>query len=149
MATTVGNENTIQELVENLILLERDAIAAYEATIERLSDKGLSSQVQTFRQDHLQHLEVLKEIASETGTNAPVEGDMKQMLTTGKVAMADLMGDGFILKAMKTNEDDTVTAYKRASSHQDAIPKSKEFFHKALEDEQRHREWFQKTSQSL
>ena len=46
---------------------------------------------------------------------APSEGDSKQMLTTGKVALASLMGDGAILAAMKTNEDDTVTAYERAS----------------------------------
>lgn len=149
MVTTTGNESTIQELVENLILLERDAIAAYESTIERLSDPALSEQVAEFLRDHIQHLEVLKEIASETGAPMPAEGDLKQMLTTGKVAMADLFGDGALLKAMKTNEDDTVTAYERASSHQDAIPKSKAFFEKALEDERRHRDWMQKTAEAL
>lgn len=149
MVTTTGNESTIQKLVENLILLERDAIAAYESTIERLSDRALSEQVAEFLRDHIQHLEVLKEIASETGARMPAEGDMKQMLTTGKVAMADLFGDGALLKAMKTNEDDTVTAYERASSHQDAIPKSKAFFEKALDDERRHRDWMQKTAEAL
>lgn len=149
MATTVGTESTIQDLVKNLIYLERDAIAAYESTIERLSDSALASQVEEFRQDHLQHLDVLQEIAAESGGEAPAEGDMKQMLTTGKIAMADLLGDGAILKAMKTNEDDTVTAYERASSHQDALPKSKAFFEKALADELRHREWMQRTSEAL
>ncbi len=59
------------------------------------------------------------------------------------------MGDAAILKAMKTNEDDTVTAYERASAHEDAIPKSKAFFEKALADERRHREWMERTAQSL
>ncbi|MDO5759135.1 MAG: ferritin-like domain-containing protein [Rhodobacterales bacterium] len=149
MATTVGTESTIQDLVENLILLEHDAIAAYESAIERLSDTALSAQVADFRQDHLQHLDVLQEIAAETGAEAPAEGDMKQMLTTGKVVLADLMGDGAILKAMKTNEDDTVTAYERASTHQDAVDKSRTFFEKALEDERRHRDWMQRTAETL
>jgi len=149
MATTVGNEGTIQNLVTDLIYLERDAIAAYESTIDRLSDASLSGQKDTFRQDQLQHLSVLQEIAAETGAEAPIEGDMKQMLTTGKVAMADLMGDGAILKAMKTNEDDTVAAYERASSHHDAIPKSRAFFEKALADERRHLDWMQRTSETL
>ena len=149
MATTVGTEDTITDLVTNLILLERDAIAAYESTISRLSDPALSQQVETFRQDHLQHLEVLNQIATETGADAPAEGDMKQMLTTGKIALADLFGDGAILKAMATNENDTVTAYERASAHPDAIEKSRAFFQKALADEQHHREWMVRTSEAI
>ncbi|SCY39525.1 DUF892 family protein [Paracoccus tibetensis] len=149
MVTTVGTEDTFQDLVRNLILLERDAIAAYESTIERLDDPALSSQVEQFRQDHLQHLDVLNEMAAEAGAEAPLEGDMKQMLTTGKIALADLFGDAAILKAMRTNEEDTVTAYERAAHHQDAIEKSRAFFQKAHSDELRHREWMQRTSEAL
>lgn len=149
MATTVGTEDNVRDLVRNLILLEHDAIAAYDSTISRLSDPTLSRQVESFRQDHLNHLDVLREIAAETGAEAPAEGDMKQMLTTGKIALADLFGDGAILKAMATNENDTVTAYERASAHPDAIEKSRAFFAKALADEQRHREWMQRTAEAL
>ena len=149
MVTMVGNEDTIDKLVTNLIYLEHDAIAAYESVIERLDDKQLSAHVAAFRDDHLQHLQVLNEMAREIGTEAPTEGDMKQMLTTGKIALADLFGDSAILKAMKTNEDDTVTAYERASRHEDAIPQSKAFFLKALHDEQRHREWLEMTAKAL
>jgi rubrerythrin len=149
MATTVGKEGDIAGLITDLIYLERDAIAAYDATIERLSDASLSTQISRFRDDHLQHLDVLNEMARETGAEAPAEGDMKQMLTTGKVLLAGLMGDAAILKAMKTNEDDTVTAYERASTHNDAIPKSKAFFEKALADERRHREWMQRSAQTV
>jgi rubrerythrin len=149
MATTVGIESTIQELVKDLILLERDAISAYDSTIEKLSDKTLSAKVEEFRQDHLQHLDVLQEIATETGGEAPTEGDAKEYLTTGKIALAKLMGDGAILRAMKTNEDDTVTAYERAATHDDALPKSRAFFEKALADERRHREWMDTTARSL
>ncbi|TGN61901.1 ferritin-like domain-containing protein [Paracoccus liaowanqingii] len=148
MVTTVGTEDLIADLVTNLILLERDAIAAYESTTSRLSDQTLAAQVEAFRQDHLQHLEVLNEMAAEIGAEAPLDGDMKQMLTTGKVALAGLFGDGAILKAMRTNEEDTVTAYERAATHSDALPKSKIFFRKALADEQRHREWMIRASET-
>lgn len=149
MVTMVGNESTIEKLVTNLIYLERDAIAAYESCIERLRDPQLSSQIAAFRQDHLQHLDVLNEMARELGAEAPTEGDMKQMLTTGKIALADLMGDSAILKAMKTNEDDTVTAYERASRHEAAIPKSRAFFEKALHDEERHRSWMENAAKQI
>jgi rubrerythrin len=149
MVTMVGKEGSIEKLVKDLLYLEHDAIAAYDSCIERLDDQMLSAKISEFKQDHLQHVEVLNEMARELGIDAPVEGDMKQMLTTGKVALADLMGDKAVLKAMKTNEDDTVTAYERASRHEDAIPKSKAFFTKAHEDELRHRAWMESTADAL
>lgn len=149
MVTMVGKEGSIEKLVKDLLYLEHDAIAAYDSCIERLDDQTLSAKISEFKQDHLQHVEVLNEMARELGIDAPVEGDMKQMLTTGKVALADLMGDKAVLKAMKINEDDTVTAYERASGHEDAIPKSKAFFTKAHEDELRHRAWMESTADAL
>lgn len=149
MVTMVGKEGSIEKLVKDFLYLEHDAIAAYDSCIERLDDQTLSAKISEFKQDHLQHVEVLNEMARELGIDAPVEGDMKQMLTTGKVALADLMGDKAVLKAMKTNEDDTVTAYERASGHEDAIPKSKAFFTKAHEDELRHRAWMESTADAL
>jgi rubrerythrin len=147
MVTTVGTETEIKGLVEDLIYLEHDAIAAYDATIERLDDPEAKRKISEFRGDHEQHLATLQEMAREIGIEAPTGGDMKKMLTTGKVALADMVGgDSAILKAMKTNEDDTVKAYERASQHGDAIPKSKAFFAKALEDELRHRSWMEQRS---
>lgn len=149
MATTVGNESDFESLVTNLIYLERDAIAAYDSAITRLSHKELRQQIDRFKDDHLQHLEVLDRMAREAGAAAPGEGDMKEMVITGKIAMADLGGDAAILRAMKSNEDDTVTAYERAGRHEGALPESRAFFEKALADERRHRAWMQETAEAL
>ena len=48
------------------------------------------------------------------GRTPPKEGDMKPLLTKGKVVIAGLMGDEAIPRAMRTNEADTSTAYERA-----------------------------------
>jgi len=149
MVTMVGNEGSIEKLVNDLLYLEHDAIAAYDSCIERLDDKTLSAKIAEFKQDHLQHVQVLTTMARELGIEAPTEGDMKQMLTTGKIALADIMGDAAILKAMKTNEDDTVTAYERATRHEDAIPASKAFFMQAHQDEEKHRAWMETTAKAL
>lgn len=143
MATTVGTESTFDKLVRDLLYLEHDAIAAYDTTIDRLGDETAKQQIVRFRDDHVHHVQTLKKIAAEVGIEAPQEGDVKQMLTTGKVALAALIGDGAVLKAMRTNEEDTVTAYERASDHRDARGESKAFFTKALDDEKRHRAWMQ------
>ncbi len=146
MVTTVGNESTIQDLVQDLLYLEHDAIAAYDSTIEKLGTPSYKEQIAQFRNEHLRHVEELRKMASMLRIEAPSEGDSKQMLTTGKVALASLMGDGAILAAMKTNEDDTVTAYERASIHADAEPESRKFFAEFAADERRHREWMERTA---
>lgn len=148
MVTSVGTETEIAKLIQNLLYLEHDALAAYDSAFDKLDSETFQAQLAEFRSDHLFHVSTLKNMASELGVDAPKEGDMKQMLTTGKVALANLMGDGAILTAMRSNEEDTVTAYERASQHAEALPKSIAFFKKALDDELRHRAWFANTAAS-
>ncbi len=120
-----------------------DAIAAYESTIERLDDPVEQQQVQSFRQDHLNHVAKLEEFARRIGTEIPREGDMKEWLTTGKFAIANLGGSDAVLKAMKTNEDETVQAYEQAATNHEADADMKAFFAAALDDERRHRAWME------
>jgi rubrerythrin len=141
MVTMVGIESTLGGLVENLLLLEHDAIAAYEQTISRLENPGYKQQVAAFKADHDRHVQELTQLATAVGATPYQGGDVKQMLTTGKVALASLMGDSAILTAMRSNEEDTVTAYERASRHAEATPQARAMFERAHADELRHREW--------
>lgn len=146
MVTTVGTEGTIQDLVQNLLSLEHEAITAYESTIEKLESHAAKDQIAQFRGDHMRHVAELEKMAAMLGVEAPQTGGVKQLLTTGKIALAGLMGDSAILKAMKTNEDDTVTAYERASTHADAAPESRGFFERFAADERRHRSWMEQAA---
>jgi len=141
MVTTVGTESSLPGLVENLLLLEHDAIAAYEQTIQRLENPGRKQKIAEFKADHDRHVQELTRLATAVGAKPYREGDAKQMLTTGKVALASIMGDGAILAAMRSNEEDTVTAYERASRHAEATPEARAIFERAHADELRHREW--------
>jgi rubrerythrin len=141
MVTTVGTESTLTGLVENLLLLEHDAIAAYEQTIARLENPSYKEKIAAFKSDHDRHVQELTRLASVVGATAHQQGDAKQMLTTGKVAMASILGDSAILTAMRSNEEDTVTAYERASQHVEATPDARTMFERAHADELRHREW--------
>ena len=143
MPTTVGTENTAADLVKNLLVLEHDAMAAYDKTIERLDRGDYRQQIESFRRDHEEHVQELGRIADRLGVDKPTEGDMKQWLTTGKVALADLAGDDAILKAMKTNEDDTVAAYEQALSNSVTDAELRPVIEKGLADEKRHRAWME------
>jgi rubrerythrin len=141
MVTMVGTESTLKDLVENLLLLEHDAIAAYEQTIKRLENPDFKSKIAEFKTDHDRHVQQLTELARAVGAEPYQEGDAKQLLTTGKVAMASLMGDSAILTAMRSNEEDTVTAYERACKFADATTEARAIFEAGHSDELRHREW--------
>ena len=148
MVTTVGTESSFPKLVRNLLLLEHDAIAAYDQTIARLDNPAYKQQVAAFKADHDRHVRELTQLAGSLGTEAPTEGDAKQLLTTGKVALASIMGDSATLKAMRSNEEDTVTAYERAAQHQGVSPEARRIFEQALQDERRHRAWMDETSRA-
>jgi rubrerythrin len=141
MVTIVGTETTLPNLVENLLLLEHDAIAAYDQTIQRLENQSYKQKIADFKADHDRHVQELTQLATAVGAKPYREGDAKQMLTTGKVALASIMGDSAILTAMRSNEEDTVTAYERASRHTEATPEARTIFERAHADELRHREW--------
>jgi len=149
MVTTVGNQSRIDDLLENFILLEHDAIAAYDTVIERLETPEYKQKIAEFKSDHERHMADLRALAQKHGADVPIEGDMKGMLTTGKVKLADMMGgDGAILRAMATNESDTVSAYDKGC-HNDCIPaEDRALFTKALEDERRHKEWMERTAEA-
>lgn len=141
MVTTVGTETSFEKLVQNLLILEHDAIAAYVSTIEKLDDPASKEKIAEFKADHDSHVAELDSFARSLGIAAPQEGDFKQYLTTGKVALASIIGDKSILKAMSTNEVETKMAYDQASRNDVAPPEARSFFQKALADETRHKEW--------
>ncbi|SFP50807.1 DUF2383 domain-containing protein [Tranquillimonas alkanivorans] len=144
MVTTVGTSTDIKDLVENFILLERDAIAAYDEVIARLDSPARKERVSQFKSDHERHLDELTRLAARVGANVPQEPDAKSMLTTGEVQLADMAGgDGAILKAMSTNETDTVTAYERGCDNTAVPVEDRAIFARALEDERSHKAWME------
>jgi rubrerythrin len=148
MVTTVGNETELDELVEDLVKLDFAAIEAYDAAIERLSMPEYQRQMREFRNDHLNHTQVLGTWLREHGHTPPDRGGAKELLTKGKVLIAGLAGDKQVLQAMKTNEDDTNTAYERAIKHEEAGDLAT-VFEKNLSDERRHRAWIETTIATL
>jgi uncharacterized protein (TIGR02284 family) len=145
MTTTVGTENTLEDLLEDLVQLDYDAADAYQAAIDRLENSSFRSALAEFKRDHLRHITELGDILSSMGRAPPKEGDMKALLTKGKVVIAGLMGDESILQAMRTNEADTNTAYERAVNFKGLQTNTRDVLERGLEDERRHCGWILET----
>ena len=141
MATLFGTERGFIDLLHHLIALDYDAIEAYDTAIEQLSDGLCREKFRIFREDHQRHTFELGQILMELGELPPDGPDMREILTTGKVVLASLVGDGGILRAMKSNEDDTNRAYERAFAHRSVPASVGPLLERALSDERRHRSW--------
>lgn len=143
MATLVGTQRKLVEVLDALLELDYDAIEAYKAAVDRLDDEDDKAQLRTFMADHQRHVSELRPLVIRLG-GRPAEGpDVKQWLTKGKVVIMGLAGDRAVLLAMKTNEDDTNTAYERAVQRDDLDPDVRAVLERNLSDERRHREWIE------
>jgi len=142
MATLVGMQSEFSSALKDLIELDYDAIEAYETAINRLESEAYKNQLKDFAEDHKRHVRELTNLLERHNEDAPTSASLgKQWLTKGKVVLANLIGDEAILAAMKSNEEDTNTAYERMNERDDKWEDSLDILRRGLEDERRHRAW--------
>jgi uncharacterized protein (TIGR02284 family) len=139
----------VVDLLNDLIEIDYDAIHAYKAAILRLSDVGDKTQLGQFMADHRRHVSELSLIVRNLGGAPPEHGDLKQVLTKGRVILAGLTGEKAILEAMKTNEDDTNKAYERAVAFPNLPADILPVVQRNLGDERRHRVWLMQRIQTF
>ena len=144
MATMVGTQAELTRFLIELAELEYDAVEAYKAAIERLGDPEVRRQISTFLSDHDRHVLELDRLLRALGAKPPAGADRTPYLPRGKVIFGALSGDRAILIAMKTNEDDTNTAYERAVTRNDLPAHVRSVMIVNLSDERRHREWIER-----
>jgi uncharacterized protein (TIGR02284 family) len=149
MVTTVGLEANFTEMVSDLIELDFDAAEAYEEAIKRFNNDNYKHVFQQFKADHYRHTEELSNFLKDMGEEPPTGPSAKRMLTKGKVILADMFGDAAILRAMKTNEDDTNTAYERAVNYANLPAGAINILERGLADERRHRDWIVQTIEQM
>jgi len=143
MVTTVGLEEDVIEMLNSLITLDYDAAEAYRAAIERLETAEYQDAMSDFLADHLRHTTEVAALVKLFGGVAAERPGMKSMVTTGKVALGDIVGDSGILRAMLSNEEDTNTAYERAAMHVALPDNVRTLLDSNLQDERRHRGWIE------
>ena len=143
MATMVGLHGDLKAVLRQLVELDFDAVEAYRSAIDRLKDAEAKAALGGFMQDHQRHITDLGVLLRAMGEDPPTGPDAKRLLAQGKVVIAGLIGDRAILTAMKTNEDDTNTAYERANGRDDVSPEAQLVLRRNLDDERRHRAWIE------
>lgn len=132
----------ISEL-KDLVTLDYDAVEAYEAAINRLKNEEYKQMLEKFKKDHERHIEELPNFLIDINETPPSGPSAQSILTQGKVVLGNLFGDKTILRAMKSNEIDTNSAYTKINTYEETPDKLKKILEAGLQDEKRHLEWIE------
>lgn len=145
MVTKVGLQDDLFAAVVDLIELDYDAVEAYEAAIDRVDNETYRSKLESFKGDHERHIQELTAFLAKHNRQAPKGPSAKQWLTKGKVVLANLVGDETILRAMRSNEIDTNSAYEHMCARDDILDDLQDILRRGFEDEKRHKAWLENT----
>lgn len=148
-ATIRLDRDTVIKELNKLINLDYDAIAAYEAAIERLNNAEYRERLREFKGDHQRHIHNLEVCVAKFGGKPAASGDIKKVLTKGKVILGQINHDTGILEAMKSNEDQTNRLYEEGLQKLEDEPEVAGLLLRNLEDERRHRAWLVSTLDAI
>lgn len=143
MVTRVGMQEEFADALYELCELDYDAIAAYQTAITRLENQDFKSKFEQFKSDHERHIRELRELLEEHHEEFPEGPGARHLLAQGKASLTKLTSDDAILRAMLANEEDTNTAYQRLNTRVDEWEDAKDILRRGLEDERRHKKWFE------
>lgn len=138
------SETQLVTTLRSLIVLDFDAIGAYQAAIERLDGGMYKRTLRKFLNDHERHIEELTPIVHELGGRAPTGGDAKLLLILGKVLVGQLAGDRGVLAALDGTEDETNEQYAAACVRLGVPAHTLAVLQRGLADERRHRAWMER-----
>ncbi|NBO18990.1 MAG: rubrerythrin family protein [Proteobacteria bacterium] len=120
-----------------------DAAEGCAAACRRLENAKYKQQVAAFSEDHLRHTRELSAVAHELQLDFPDGPDAEHLLPKGKLTLAEIFGDKAILKALKSNIEDTRTAYERALAHRNLHPLARPAIQRGVADQRRHHAWIE------
>lgn len=129
-------------LLNELIELEYDAIAAYEQALSRLDGERHKPMLGLFMRTHQRRVRELGQRVRSLGGVPRGGWEVRRIVTRGRIEIGALAGDEAIFRAMSRNEDDAVTAYERAAKRLSGIGGDiRLLVERYLADERRHRSW--------
>lgn len=140
---SISGEKTVIDLLNELIELDYDTIEAYKAAVGRVAETRDRGRISAFLDDHQRHVDELRMLVRQLGGEPPSCGDLKQILTKGKVVIGALFGDRLVLEAMKTNECEVSELHQLASTRSDLPDQVRSVLRKHLADERRHHSWIE------
>lgn len=150
MTTFVGSQHDFGKALHALVQLTQDTVQAYNSALDRLEDESFKQALMGYRDVLREHIADIDRVLVHHNRAVPSGPSYKQYLTTGKVAIADMLGDDFsILKALHTTVHDLEQAYRRVSEHDDRWRELMPVLTQARDDVSAQALWIDQASQDV
>jgi uncharacterized protein (TIGR02284 family) len=137
------SEKLIDRL-NSLLMLDHDAVDAYEQAITRLSSEVCRQKLREFQGDHKRHIVDLKRCIEGFHAKAKDRSDLKGFFIKGMTAIQAMAGDEMALKAMQINERLTNREYQEALEDESLPDEVRDIVARGRADEGRHLDWINK-----
>lgn len=152
MATLVQTDEYVTHLLNELIELDREAVAAYEAAIDRMRDVDDKEKLRAFAADHGRHFRGLASLLDSMGAATrdsrptPSVSDLDRSVDDDDLVgrpIDRMFGDDAILRALRRPIDENVAAFERAARRKDLPSNVRRVLDAIVADERRHRAWLE------
>lgn len=135
--------------LNDLLMLDHDAIQAYALAIRLLENPAYKAQLELFRLDHERHIDELSQlIVSRDGTPLDLPHLPSGAFKLAVQAIGAAGGDRAVLLAFKANERQVRDKYRRSARNVHPADVTS-VLARAAEDEARHYAWALKTLEEL
>lgn len=140
--TRSAEEKDFNKELKDLIALDFDLIESYDSAFKRLESETYKEKLKEFKTDHQKNIDAFSDFFREKGETPPTAADAGKYVAKGKVALARLVGDKTILRALRSNESNTNDAYTRMNGRSFIPQDMKDSLSQGLQDKARHLAWF-------
>jgi uncharacterized protein (TIGR02284 family) len=137
-------DETVINLINNLVALDLACAAAYETAAGVCKDEKIQGKLTEFKNDHDRHVRELSEVVKQAGKEAPSDLDAKGVIIKG-FTMLSAQEDRTAVLAMRGNEELSNNAY--ASALKAELPiEIRDMVQANFDDERRHMSWIREAA---
>jgi len=146
-----NSDNDVIKMLKDLCQLDIDAAYAYEQALKQIDDQKIHQEIESFRQDHLRHIDDLNDLLKKLGQEPlEISKDFKGFLIEGFTAIRSMTGIEGALSAMEGNEKTTNKHYSEAlKDHPNLDLEVKTLLENNYGDEKTHLNYIQNTLKQL
>ena len=127
--------------LNDLLVLDLDAVEAYDQVIRRMESESCKSRLRTFQADHKRHVSELRDCIKRYEGQPREHKDLRGVVVKGITALQSLAGDEAALKALQASERFTNGRYAEAAADPNWPEDVRTMVQGFRDDEDRHLAW--------
>ncbi|MAZ43709.1 MAG: hypothetical protein CMF48_00825 [Legionellales bacterium] len=141
MSYLPGTQNKFSDAVRHLLAVEYDAIESYQAARNRIQEKEYKETIEDHIKEHQEFVKKLEGFMQKHHFTFETGPSGKQMLSIGRIALAKLIDDKSVLRALISVEKASKKACEQMKTFEENDKSSHTLFKKGVAHFDAHEKW--------